>query len=504
MGIPLVTVNDIMKAISTLKNKKCNVDEIPVKIIKENKELLCEPLSKLFNDSISNGVFPRHFKVAKIIPIHKSGSKTNISNYRPISILSVFSKIFELLMKNFLMNYLNKHKILSNSQYGFRSGLNTFDALAKFTSDVYSALDNHKSIISIFIDFSKAFDTVHPNILLDKLQHYGIRGNIHKWFKSYLSNRSHYTLHNKTTSNIKTMHLGVPQGSILGPILFLLYINDMNSVSTFNIIQFADDSTLYLQGDNPTHIIHKANIELTKFSEWCLANRLTINTTKTYYMLFTNTIAKYQPLPRLTILNDDILQVNIIKFLGVTFDKNLTFKYHITNLCLKLSRSIALLLRTKSLVPSEISSMMYYAHIYPHLSYCNPIWSTTYPCHVNSLNILHKKIIRIVTNSDFLAHTPPLFKSRNILQLSDLTNFFIASYMFTNLHNNNIPVQQTRHYSTRNEQTLQIPRHNLTVYRQSLMYKGPVVWNTIPQYVKEAQHHAIFKKHLKKHMLSSY
>lgn len=137
MCIPLVTVNDIMKAISTLKNKKCNVDEIPVKIIKENKVLLCEPLSKLFNVSINNGVFPRHFKVAKIISIHKSGSKTNILNYRPISILSIFSKIFEQLMKEKLLDYLNKNKIIRNSQFGFRPGLNTFDAINKFTSDLY-------------------------------------------------------------------------------------------------------------------------------------------------------------------------------------------------------------------------------------------------------------------------------------------------------------------------------------------------------------------------------
>ena len=353
MNIPIVTGSDIVKAISALKNKKCPVDEIPVKIIKENKNLLAEPLAKLFNDSIKDGVFPNRFKLAKIIPIHKSGSKTNISNYRPISILPVFSKIFEIIMKNFLMNYLNSQRILNNRQFGFRPGLNTFDAINVFTSDLHDALNKHKSIISIFIDFSKAFDTVDPNILIDKLRHYGIRGCVENWFNSYLTGRSHCTAYNNSKSSTKPIHLGVPQGSILGPILFLIYINDISNASTaFNTIQFADDSTLYMIGENPTDLIYRANLELSAFSEWCLANRLTINTDKTFYMLFTNTTTKYQPLPRLTILDKDITQVSKTKFLGVTFDNNLTFKYHISNLCLKLSWSIALLLKIKKLCTS--------------------------------------------------------------------------------------------------------------------------------------------------------
>ena len=184
--------------------------------------------------------------------------------------------------------------------------------------------------------------------------------------------------------------------SILGPILFLLYINNICNASTaLNTIQFADDSTLYLIGSNPTDLIHRANQELSAFVEWCLANRLTINTAKTYYMLFTNTTTKYQPLPRLTILDKDITQVSRTKFLRITFDNNLTFKHHISNLNLNLnqtlSRSVALLLKIKNLVTVEIMKIMYYAHIFPHLTYCNPIWSNTYPCHLHNLNILQKK-----------------------------------------------------------------------------------------------------------------
>ena len=246
-------------------------------------------------------------------------------------------------------------KILNDKKFGFRPGLSTFNAINTYTFDLYNALHN-KSIISIFIDFCKTFDTVQPNILLDKMYHYGIRSCIHNWFISYLNNRIQYTIFYKISSHTEPVHLGVAQGSILGPILFLLYINDIcNICNSLKPILFADDSTLSMIGDNPSDLVHNKNRELVKFSEWCIANRLTVNTGKTYYMLFTNITTKYQPLPNLSLLNDDILQVNKTKFLGLTIDKNLNFKHHISHLSLKVSRTIPLLLKTKPYVPLDIT-----------------------------------------------------------------------------------------------------------------------------------------------------
>ena len=355
MVVPFVTPDDTLKVINALKNKKVHFDEIPVHIIKENRDLLSIPLTILFNQSINTGTFPEKFKLAKVIPIHKTGSKTDLCNYRPISILSNFSKIFESLMKNQLMTYLNKTNILNNRQFGFRSGFSTFDAINTFMSDLYSALNKNKSIISVFIDFSKAFDTVQPNILLEKLYHYGVRVCVNDWFRSYLTNRQQYSIFNNTSSTTKPICLGVPQGSILGPILFLLYINDMPNISdSLHTILFADDSTLYMIGDNPTELIHKANTELDKFSTWCLANRLTVDTIKTHFIFFSKSITNYQPLPNLTILNDVISQVDIIKSLGFTVDKNLTFTHHLSNLYLKLSRTIPLLLKVRHFSHIEV------------------------------------------------------------------------------------------------------------------------------------------------------
>ena len=505
MAIPPVTTHETIKIISSISNKSVHINELPPNIIKENKETLSIPLTILFNQSINTGTFPEKFKIGKVIPIYKSGPKTDIANYRPISLLPMFSKIFEALMKKYLMSFLDTTNILNNRQFGFRSNLSTFDAINTFTSDLYTALNNNKSILSVFIDFRKAFDTIQPNILLDKMYHYGIRGCIHDWFSSYLTNRSQFTVFNNSSSTQREIALGVPQGSILGPILFLIYINDICNISkSLKTILFADDSTFYMIGDNPTEIIHSANVELQKFSEWCLANRLTVNTSKTYYILFTNIITKYQPLPNLLILNESIQQVYKTKFLGVVFDKGLTFKHHISELCLTLSKKIPLLLKVKHYAPLHILKCIYFAHIYPHLNYCNPIWSSTYATHLYHLNVLHKKIIRIMTDSDFCAHTQPLFKYLNILTLTDISNYNIASYMYKQVQTNQCDTQPVHSYNTRNQSSLQIPKHKLTLFTHSLLYLGRKTWNNIPNIIKQSSSLYSFKKSYKKYLISLY
>ena len=218
-------------------------------------------------------------------------------------------------------------------------------------------------------------------------------------------------------------------------------------------------------------------------------------------MLFTNTITIHQPLPNLIILNENILQVDNTKFLGIIFDKNLNFKPHITNLCLRLSRIIPLLVKAKHLAPIKILQCLYYAHIYPHLTYCNPIWSQTYPCHLSQLNVLHKKIIRIMTNSDFIEHSQPLFKRLNILNFADLSQHIIASFMYNKINTNNYNTQPIHTYQTRNQHSLYIPRPNLTLFKHSFMYSGPKLWNSIPKEIKESKSLSSFKIKLKSHML---
>ena len=500
MCIPPIIPVDIIKVIRTLKNKRSNIDEISVAILKRNSEQIANPIALLLNQSISTGKFPSILKNANITPIHKSGPKNDPNNYRPISTLSNFSKIFKVLMKNKLMPYLERNKILSDSQYGFRPRSSTYHALNMFSTHLYSSLDNKLSVLSLFVDFSKAFDTVNHRILLAKLYHYGIRGTIHSWFEDYLTNRTQCTVHDGHTSLKLDISTGVPQGSVLGPILFLIYINDIVNVFTWaKTILFADDMTLYFTGSNNDIRFHLANQDLNKLHSWCLSNRLTINTDKTHFMFFSN--RNTNVLPVLKINNNLISRAYKLRFLGVIFDESLTFKFHTSNVSQKLSRCTAMLYKVRDFVPCEVLKTLYYAHIYPHLLYCNPIWSTTHATHLKCINLLHKKIIRIITKSSFLEHTTPLFKNTKILKLEDITKHSIATSMYKNQINVSLPPHE---YTTRHREQLSIPSHRLSLFRHSTVYLGPHIWNSLPHPIKNAPSLNVFKSKLKYRLLYSY
>ena len=254
---------DVEKVILSMANKRCGLDNIPIKIYKFFVEKLSGVIAYVFNLSIEQGIFPDRFKRAKVTPIHKSGSPFSVKNYRPISILPVLSKVFEKLMYIKLYTYLERMAFLSDSQYGFRKGLDTTDALLNFMHECHQSLHRGSHLIAVFLDLSKAFDTVSMNILLNKMEHIGIRGIINSWFKSYLSFRTQSVCINNEMSVPGCLTIGVPQGSILGPLLFLIYINDMKRCcELLNCVQYADDTTLYISGSNLNLICNTMNAQL--------------------------------------------------------------------------------------------------------------------------------------------------------------------------------------------------------------------------------------------------
>ena len=407
-------------------------------------------------------------------------------------------------MKSALVNFLEKKSVLTPSQFGFRRGFRTFDALRTFSEEIYKSLDSQNSLLSIYVDFTKAFDTVNHNFLLQKLNFYGIRGVINDWFQDYLNNRTQSTRYNNHISNPQCIKYGVPQGSVLGPILFLIYINDLPNIFTkLKTILFADDSSLYLSGTETTTMINSANEDLQVFHKWCITNRLTVNLDKTFYMLFTN--KPPHPLPPLIYHNNIIKRTSHHTLLGITFDDCMTFKPHISSLIIKLSRIVSLLFQIRSFMPNNILITMYNAHVLPHLLYCSPIWCNTYPTHLLPLFRLQKKIIRIINKSDFLAHTQTLFKQCNILKIFDLNKLQIGIHMFTAVNTTHHTHLQSQHtYPTRTRAHLRTPLHNLTIFQHSLSYSGPKIWNSIPYHIQNLSTTLSFKKQYKKHLLAQY
>ena len=257
-----------------------------LKIASENTKFI-QILAKIITASFEEGVFPQSLKLARVVPVYKSGPKTEVSNYRPISLLTSFSNIYEKLMHNRIVNFMEANNSLHEMQYGFRSGRSCEHALLKAQSLLLDSLNKNQVSLLLLIDFSKAFDLVDHSILLQKLQHYGIRGKAHNWFKSYLNGREQFVSVNGSDSSKKRMNYGVPQGSILGPLLFIIYINDIPGIlKVAKFILYADDANIILSGKNINEIDEQHSLLNTELLKWVDSNGLLLNLKKTNYMFF--------------------------------------------------------------------------------------------------------------------------------------------------------------------------------------------------------------------------
>ena len=328
-------VNDIIKQLKDGAPGKDGITSLSLKLV---SDFIVKPITRTVDLSFSRGVFPNELKIALVSPLYKAKDPMYFSNYRPISLLSTFSKILERLMYNRILDFLNKHKILNKYQFGFRTNHSTYMALIILLENIMKALENGESAIGIFLDFQKAFDTVNHSILLDKLCIYGIRGPALSWITSYLSNRCQYVVYNGYESECKYTSCGVPQGSILGPLLFLLYINDLPAVSKlFMLILFADDTNLFCTSHNVNMLVDDTNTELANVYAWVQSNKLSLNIDKTNYMLFSPKCA-CRPAKNIVIDGQSIVEVNETKFLGVVIDNRFKWSSHFSLLwCLSIT-----------------------------------------------------------------------------------------------------------------------------------------------------------------------
>ena len=511
MSLDCTNIDEIIKTVKDFKGKQStDSNDINMYIVKKIVNSIADPLCFICNKSFTEGVFPDDMKTAKVKPLFKSGERNVFTNYRPVSLLPQFSKILEKLFYNRLASFVETNSLLSEGQYGFRRNRGTNHALLELVEKITNATENKKVTVGVFVDLKKAFDTIDHSILIKKLMHYGVRTNSIKWIESYLNHRTQYVKFNNSCSDQMKMLCGVPQGSILGPLLFILYINDICNVSNvLEFILFADDTNIFCSGNDIITLRRVVNDELKKLNTWFDFNKLSLNVKKTNYMIFTSRVVQNEL--ELYINNEKIEKVQSTKFLGVVIDDKLNWKEHIARVKGKLSKCIAIMHKVKYVLNSTTLLIIYNSLFLPYLSYCLEIWGNTYKSNVNPLYILQKKCIRVVAKSTYRAHTSPLFYMFNIIKLYDLINLKTCIIMYK-VFNNTLPdniiqlfdLKFNSRYDTRNSNNIRQKYARTNLKSQCISVNGIILYNKLNKSLKNCSSVKIFSKQYKKQLLENY
>jgi hypothetical protein len=506
-----ISKEQLQKVFSKFSAKSsCGFDDISMMVLKSCQQEIADPLLYIINNSLKEGVFPDQCKLAKIKPIFKKGVVTDVGNYRPISLLPAFSKIFERVVCDQLTFYLESNNLICNRQYGFRKNRSTKLALIDFVNQCIDALDAGESVIGCFADLSKAFDCVDAQILLKKLQNLSIGGRAFNWLASFLSNRRQYTeITHQTKFKLKTVsskeqiiQSGVPQGSILGPVLFLVYVNDMpGMVPVENLFMFADDTTLFSKHRDAKSLEIQTFEQINNLAQYFSNNQLLLNSGKTGYLCIqthqrANSTSALES--NVFIGEDRLNPADSVDFLGVKLDGCLTWSDHIEKLEKKLSSGLFVLRRTSKLKNCNLSRLVYLSLMESHITYSIALWGG-FKTHLEKVFVMQKKAVRAIYGLPPWGHCGDLFLDLGILTVPCLyvfeTIMYVKSQNLTT-HGQRIHDHNTRHKSHFSEY------HRLALFQKKPLYIGLKYLQSMPKFVTEIVIIKKFRSALKNYLLN--
>jgi len=525
-----VTPEYLVKTVKDMASKNStDMDGVSSKMIKFVINVINVPLAHIFNLSLESGIFPAKLKRSKVVPIFKSGNRNDCDNYRPISLLCSISKVLEKVVAKKLLSHIQTNNLIYEHQYGFLPKRSTEQNLMQVTNYITNALNDGMYCIGVFIDLRKAFDVCSHKILLKKLKNLGITGKNLKWFESYLSNRLQRVDINGTLSDELSFNISVIQGSILGTILFLCYINDFHLCTTLFSTLFADDGSCLAKHKNLNDLVSYVNTELQKISNWFLSNKMAINTSKTKFILFrTKGKPVDESICKIFFNNNEIGKpenLNAIfpierihnagttknfKLLGVLLDEYLSFDSHISQLCSKISKSLFIINRAKNFLPKDALLSLYYALVHSHLSYCTSIYGSATTTSLTKLVKIQKKAVRIISNAAFRAHTAPISKILKILPIDKMIILSKLKFMHSYAHNK-LPfsfnetwmknIERNPGLNLRNAQDYFIKPSIFSTLKRLPLFTFPSLWNS-ETVLKDTQDSKIFLRSLKLRLLN--
>ena len=529
----------LKKFIGNMSPKKStDVNNVSLHLLNFVKEVIAKPYCHIVNLSFMSGKMPSATKVSKTIIIHKGGPTHLLDQYRGVSLINSFGKIHEKIVYTKLLNFLDSNKFFNSRQYGFRKGRSTFHAILDLTNRLTEVIASGRIAMTILLDVRKCFDMLNRDVLLGKMEHFGIRGLALEFFKSYFTNRTqkvffkgHYS------ANLEEINLGVLQGSILGVLFFLLYVNDFQNCSDELLsFLFADDNVIDIEADNIKEVIDKANNLIPKVIQWYSANKLLLHPKKTKVLLI--------GLPRqlrflnntdLELLNNfpvffdtnsegenDALKVTklslvpnnnekSVRHLGIMFDNELSFKYQFQKIFSKISKIIFALNQMKNVLDTSHLKLLYNSYVKSNIEYCCSLFVGANDSLLKPIIKQQKKCVRIIKGANRLAHTADFFKELKILPFDKLIIFNACKFMhdykfnktpdtFNNTWKTNEEVQGR---ALRNSNDYFIPNANRTFLQNLPLYKYPAIWNSLPSNLKDQENRKIFINDLNEYLLNS-